>query len=124
MTRSLLDFGRRRRTPLTIACSLATAGVLVLLLNGRREEFTTALESASAWVLIAAALGQIVALVSRSEAWHVTIEAAGGSVPRRLLFRASSMQVIGGVINGHWEWPRASRPCGAPRPRSARRCRR
>jgi uncharacterized membrane protein YbhN (UPF0104 family) len=101
VTRSLVDFGRRRRTPLTIACSLATAGVLILLLNGRREEFTTALESASAWVLIVAAFGQIVALVSRSEAWHVTIEAAGGSVPRRLLFRASSMQVLGGVINGH-----------------------
>ncbi len=31
----------------------------------------------------------------------MTIEAAGGSVPRRLLFRASSMQVIGGVVNGH-----------------------
>ncbi len=101
MTRSLLDFGNRRRTPLTIVCSLATAGVLILLLNGRREEFTTALESASAWVLVVAGLGQIVALVSRSEAWHVTIEAAGGSVPRRLLFRATSMQVIGGVINGH-----------------------
>ena len=30
-----------------------------------------------------------------------TIEAAGGAVDRRILYRASSMQVLGGVINGH-----------------------
>jgi uncharacterized membrane protein YbhN (UPF0104 family) len=39
--------------------------------------------------------------VSRSEAWHLTIEAAGGTVARRVLYRASSMQVLGSVINGH-----------------------
>jgi uncharacterized membrane protein YbhN (UPF0104 family) len=42
-----------------------------------------------------------VALVARSEAWHITIEAAGGAVGRRVLYRASSMQVLGGVLNGH-----------------------
>ena len=42
---------------------------------------------------------QVVALVSRSEAWHLTIEAAGGRVDRRTLYRASSMQVVGGVVN-------------------------
>jgi hypothetical protein len=44
---------------------------------------------------------QVVALVARSEAWHLTIDAAGGTVPRRILFRASSMQVLGGVLNSH-----------------------
>jgi hypothetical protein len=44
---------------------------------------------------------QSVALVSRSEAWHLTIEAAGGAVSRRVLYRASSMQVIGGTLNSH-----------------------
>jgi hypothetical protein len=44
---------------------------------------------------------QVVALVSRSEAWHLTITAAGGSVDRRVLYRASSMQVVGGAVNGH-----------------------
>ncbi len=47
------------------------------------------------------ALLQIVALLARSEAWHLTIRAAGGTVERRVLFRASSMQVLGGMINGH-----------------------
>ena len=52
-------------------------------------------------MLAVAVLLQIVALLARSEAWHLTIEAAGGTVARRVLYRASSMQVLGGVINGH-----------------------
>jgi uncharacterized membrane protein YbhN (UPF0104 family) len=43
---------------------------------------------------------QIVALIARSEAWHLSIEAAGGTVARRILYRASSVQVLGRVING------------------------
>jgi uncharacterized membrane protein YbhN (UPF0104 family) len=97
----LRAFARRRRTLLTVVGSLVTAAILVALLSGRRDEFGEALSSAPAWVLGVTALLQIVALVSRSEAWHLTIEAAGGTVARRVLYRASSMQVLGGVINGH-----------------------
>jgi uncharacterized membrane protein YbhN (UPF0104 family) len=97
----LRTFGRRHRTTITIAGSLATAAILGFLLAGRREEFRDALSEAPVWVLAVAALLQIVALVARSEAWHLTIEAAGGTVARRVLYRASSMQVLGGVINGH-----------------------
>jgi uncharacterized membrane protein YbhN (UPF0104 family) len=97
----LRAFGRRHRTLITVVGSLATAAVLVFVLAGRRDEFADALAEASVWVLGVAALLQIVALLSRSEAWHLTIEAAGGTVERRVLFRASSMQVLGGVINGH-----------------------
>jgi uncharacterized membrane protein YbhN (UPF0104 family) len=75
--------------------------VLVWLLAGRREEFTDALSSVSALVIVATALLQAVALVARSEAWHLTIEEAGGSVDRRVLYRASSMQVLGGMLNSH-----------------------
>jgi hypothetical protein len=42
---------------------------------------------------------QIVALLSRSEAWHLSIEAAGGTVDRRVLYRASSMGILGGLLN-------------------------
>ena len=94
-------FGRRRRGLITVLVSLGTAAVLVLLLAGRREEFVAALEAASLWVLALTVLLQIVALVARSEAWHLTIQAAGGTVPRRVLYRASSMQVVGSVINGN-----------------------
>ncbi|HEX6388299.1 MAG TPA: hypothetical protein VFZ89_02595 [Solirubrobacteraceae bacterium] len=94
-------FGRRHRTAITIVGSLGTAAVLIVLLADRRDEFSTALSDASIWILLATMLLQVVALVSRSEAWHLTIEAAGGTVPRRILYRASAMQVLGGVINGH-----------------------
>jgi uncharacterized membrane protein YbhN (UPF0104 family) len=90
-----------RRAVLTVAGSVGTAALLAYLLSGRREEFTSAFTSAAVPVLVAAAALQIVALVARSEAWHLTIQAAGGSVGRRVLYRASSMQVLGGVISGH-----------------------
>src|SRR4051812_23027387 len=97
----LRGFGRRWRVQIWIAGSLATAAILAYVLAGQRDEFAHAIESASIWVLLVAALLQIVALVSRSEAWHLTIEAAGGTVGRRVLYRASAMQVLGGVVNGH-----------------------
>jgi SAM-dependent methyltransferase len=100
MTPRLRAFARRHRTTITIAGSLVTAGILVLVLAGRRHEFAGALGAASAWVLAVTTLLQVVALVARSEAWHLTIEAAGGRVARRVLYRASSVQVLGGVING------------------------
>lgn len=78
-----------------------TAAVLVVVLAGRRDEFADALSQAALWVLAVTALLQVVALLARTEAWHLTIEAAGGTVARRVLFRASSVQVLGGVINGH-----------------------
>ena len=93
-------FARRRRVPLTVAGSLATLAILALVLAGRRNEFAAALSGPAAWVLVVTVLLQIVALVSRSEAWHLSIEAAGGTVERRILFRASSMQVLGGLLNG------------------------
>src|SRR4051794_6349930 len=97
----LRGFGRRWRVQIWIAGSLATAAILAYVLAGQRDEFAHAIESASIWVLLVAALLQIVALVSRSEAWHLTIEAAGGTVGRRVLYRASAMQVLGGAVNGH-----------------------
>jgi uncharacterized membrane protein YbhN (UPF0104 family) len=97
----LRDFGRRRRALITVLGSLVTAAILAFLLAGRRHEFATALSGAAAGVLALTVLLQIVALIARSESWHLTIQAAGGTVERRILYRASSMQVLGGVLNGH-----------------------
>ena len=79
--------------------SVVSAAVLGLVLAGRRDEFADALASAPLWVLAVAVLLQIVALVARSEAWHLTIEAAGGTVARRVLYRASSMGILGSMLN-------------------------
>ena len=69
------------------------------MLAGRRDEFATALSGAAAWVLAVTVLLQIGALLARSEAWHLTVGAAGGTVDRRTLYRASSMGVLGGLVN-------------------------
>jgi uncharacterized membrane protein YbhN (UPF0104 family) len=92
-------FGGRHRTAITVVGSVVSAAVLGFVLAGRRDEFVEALSSAAAWVLAVAVLLQIVALVARSEAWHLTIEAAGGTVARRVLYRASSMGILGSMLN-------------------------
>jgi uncharacterized membrane protein YbhN (UPF0104 family) len=96
----LRGFGRRHRTLITVVGVLGTGAALAFVLAGRAHEFSRALSSAPVWVLAVSALLQIVALVSRSEAWHLSIEAAGGAVARRVLYRASSMQVVGSLISG------------------------
>jgi uncharacterized membrane protein YbhN (UPF0104 family) len=97
----LRAFGRRHRTSITVVGSLVTAIVLALLLAGRRDEFASALGDAAASILAVAVLLQIVALLARSEAWHLSIQAAGGTVDRRVLYRASSMGVLGSLLNAH-----------------------
>jgi uncharacterized membrane protein YbhN (UPF0104 family) len=94
------SFARRHRVALTIAGSLATATALAFVLAGRRHEFATAISQVAAWTLVVTVALQVGALVARSEAWHLSIEAAGGTVPRRFLYRASSMQVLGAMLNG------------------------
>ena len=93
-------FGRRHRAVVAAAGAIATAGLLAALLARRREEFVTAVSSAPWWVLTVTVALHLVALLSRSEAWHLSVEAAGGRVPRRVLFRASSMQVLGSLLSG------------------------
>jgi uncharacterized membrane protein YbhN (UPF0104 family) len=98
---ALRAFGRRHRTAITVAGSVAAAAVLAAMLAGRGAEFAAALTSVAWWVIGVTVALQVVAAVARSEAWHLTIEEAGGTVERRVLYRASSMQILGGVVNGH-----------------------
>ena len=110
-----------RRAALTVAGSLATAGLLAHLLSGQSARFADAFTGVAVPVLVAAAALQVVALLARSEAWHVTIREAGGSITRRVLYRASSMQVLGGLVSGHVGVAariaalRRSAPAGCPR---------
>jgi uncharacterized membrane protein YbhN (UPF0104 family) len=91
--------GGRRRTLTAIVGAVAVAAVLAWVLADRREEFTTALGAAPVWILVAATLLQLVALVSRTEAWHVCVAAAGGLAGRRLLYRAASIGYVGSQLN-------------------------
>jgi hypothetical protein len=95
----LRRFSGRHRQLITIVGSIVAAAVLVAILWGHRDEFSTALSSASIAVLLAASGLQLVALLARSEAWHISIGEAGGTVPRRILYRASSMGYVGSLLN-------------------------
>lgn len=111
----------RRRIVLSSLVALAACAVLVVVILRRREEFEVAIGRASWWVILVTAALQVVALLARTEAWHVCIEAAGGTVPRRALYRASGFGSLGSQLNSQVGTAariaalRRSQPDAAPR---------
>jgi hypothetical protein len=90
---------RRHRTAVTVAASIAASVALGLLLIGKWDELETGVTGAPIAIAGAAVALQVLALVARSEAWHVCVRAAGGAVGRRTLYRASSMGFVGGLLH-------------------------
>jgi uncharacterized membrane protein YbhN (UPF0104 family) len=88
-----------RSAALTVAGALAVAAVLAIALNGKRDEFAEALQSAPLWVLAVVAALQVLALVTRCEAWRTCVEAAGATISRRRLFRAGGLGNLGSLVN-------------------------
>ena len=85
----------RRRVGLSMLGALVVSGVLAFVIAGRGGQFVAALHTAPISLLALAVLLQIVALLARSEAWNVCVRAAGGTVSRRVLFRADILFVGG-----------------------------
>jgi uncharacterized membrane protein YbhN (UPF0104 family) len=96
--------GRGSRLRLKVVASVLGALVVTALLGfvlaGHRGQFVAALRTAPISLLAISAALQIVALLARSEAWNVCVRAAGGTVPRRLLFRAAGVGYLASVVNG------------------------
>jgi uncharacterized membrane protein YbhN (UPF0104 family) len=90
---------RRHRVLTALAGALAVTAVLAYLIADRRDEFSAALTAAPVWILIVAAVLQLLALVTRTEAWRICVAAAGGTVGRRCLFRAASTGYVGCQLN-------------------------
>ncbi len=90
----------RRRTSLTAVGTVLAIGVLVFVLAGRWGQFASAAAGAPWWTLTAAAMLQVVSLLSRTEAWNVCVHAAGGTVGRRRLYRAAGVGYLGNIVNG------------------------
>lgn len=113
---------RRHPAAVTVTGSVVVAAALVVGLWGMRDEFGAAFGSASFLILGAAVLLQVVWLIARSEAWHVCVGAAGGSVPRRRLYRAASVGYLGNLFNSNFGLAvriaalRRSAPRDSPRP--------
>jgi hypothetical protein len=82
-----------------VAASTAATLALAFLLFGRWDELETGVTGAPLAIAAAAVSLQLLALLARSEAWHVCVRASGGSVSRRALYRASSMGFVGGLLH-------------------------
>jgi uncharacterized membrane protein YbhN (UPF0104 family) len=109
------------RPALTVLVTLAAAVVFVVALKGKSASFSAALHTAPLGLLGLAAALQLLALLSRTEAWNVSVRAAGGTVGRRVLYRASSVGSVASVANGQLSVAariavlRRSSPAGSPR---------
>lgn len=90
----------RRRIALSILGALIVTGLLAFVLAGRSGQFSAALRTVPLSLLALAVLLQIIALVARSEAWNVCVRAAGGTVNRRVVFRAAAVGYVASVLNG------------------------
>src|SRR3954468_14856129 len=96
---SLRRFQQRHPRQVGLGLAAIVTAVVVVALWGQREDFATAVEEAPLWLLGCAVLLQIVALLTRTEAWRICVLAAGGNVERRRLYRASSMGYVGSLVN-------------------------
>ena len=89
----------RHRVMATVLVTLAVLAAVVVVLAGRRSQFSTALLTAPIWLLALAALLHVASLVTRSEAWNFCMRAAEGSTPRRVVFRAAGVGALASVLS-------------------------
>ncbi len=89
----------RRSLAMTLLGTVVVVALLAYVLADDRAAFSAALSAAPAGVLAAAVVLQVAALVSRSEAWHLCVRAAGGTAPRALVYRASGLGNLGSLLN-------------------------
>lgn len=82
-----------------MVASIVASAALVVVLVSKWDELQAGITGAAAGVIALAIALQVVALVSRSEAWRVCVHASGGTVSRRKLYRASSMGCVGQLLN-------------------------
>jgi hypothetical protein len=89
----------RRRTALTVLASVLASLALVAVLSSKWDELAAGITGAPAAIVGAAVALQVLALLTRTEAWHVCVRASGGTVGRRSLYRASSVGCVGNLLN-------------------------
>ena len=90
----------RRRIAVSVVGAVAVAVLLVYVLAGRGSQFSAALRTAPLTLVGLSVLLQIVALLTRTEAWAICVRAAGGTVCRRVLFRSAAFGCVASIVNG------------------------
>jgi uncharacterized membrane protein YbhN (UPF0104 family) len=93
---------RRHPGAVTAIGGLAVATALAVALSDKGDSFLAALGSIPIGIVAATVALQVFWLLARSEAWHVCVEAAGGAVSRRRLYRASSLGYLGNIFNSQF----------------------
>jgi hypothetical protein len=89
----------RRNRVLSIVFGVLVLAALVAVVLRHRDDFAAAIARAPLWVLAAATALQLVALLARTEAWHICVGAAGSTVARRALYRAAGFGYLGSQLN-------------------------
>lgn len=89
----------RHRIVVSVVVTLAGFAAVGVVLSGRRGQFSTAMLTAPIWLLLLAALLHVASLITRSEAWNFCMRAAGGSAPRRVVFRAAGVGSLASVLS-------------------------
>lgn len=90
---------RARRITIAVIGTLAATAALVWILFDKREAFATALRSAPVGILVLAAVLQLVALLTRTEAWHICVKSAGATCGRRQLFHSAALGSLASQLN-------------------------
>jgi hypothetical protein len=90
----------RRRILISVGGTIVVAALLAYVLAGRGAQFSAALETAPIALVALSVLLQIVALLTRTEAWAICVRAAGGTVSRRVLFRSAAFGCLASIVNG------------------------
>jgi Lysylphosphatidylglycerol synthase TM region len=87
---------------ITLTASVVVGGAVAVGLAGKQGDFASAVGDAPIWILSVAVCLHVIWLVARSEAWHVCVGAAGGTVGRRRLYRAASVGYLGNLFNAQF----------------------
>jgi hypothetical protein len=93
-----LSASRRRALAATVVTAACAA--LGFALASHSKDFATALHAAPLPLLALVTALQLLALLSRTEAWFACVRATGATASRRRLYHASSVGSVAVVING------------------------
>jgi len=99
---ALRSIARRHPTIVSLGGGSLVAIALAIALAGHGHDFIVALGSAPVWVLGVAVGLHVLWLLARTSAWGVCIGAAGGTLGRRSLYRASSVGYLANIFNGQF----------------------
>jgi uncharacterized membrane protein YbhN (UPF0104 family) len=87
------------RRCLTVLLAAALIAAMLVALASHRHAFAHAISGVAAATLLLAAALHVVSVVARSEAWTVSVRAAGGTLRRRASYQIASLGFAANVLS-------------------------